>query len=411
VILDLMQGETDLSKVRQIENLVSEQYLASLLQENFKSTQNNSVSNVLALSAFFALKAKKLNEPGSVSALVSNEAVANYFMNNSIYTCSFINTQGYVEQKGKSLYQAQNQLHVIESLLRYHFTVSELKPPQLNCLLDTLCEILLNVNCTFRESAVLGCFDSLRSLGSKFKVPLFTTMFEKLTQVSLRPSPKLAENEFQVKQSLMIGKKIQFVVKMLYNVPESEAHQFNAQLLEKQEFFLLLRMICHPFVSEKTKDLMHILRSLTDILDRQAELNGDNREFALPSYFRKYFDDIVQYALVQRSGILSPNETLRQIAKNMLICLGWQGYLRNYIEKLVTILNYKGVEHAIKLRALIKKAASGIGPYEMMFFSEVSKDLLKLMEPKDTQIQQQELQTAQKAESEDPETFEEEEKK
>jgi hypothetical protein len=78
----------------------------------------------------------------------------------------------------------------------------------------------------------------------------------------------------------------------------------------------------------------------------------------------------------------------------MLICLGWQGYLGDYIGRLVTILNYKGVEHAVKLRALVKKAASGVGHYEMMFYSEVSKDLLKLLEPKDDEIQSQELQTA-----------------
>jgi hypothetical protein len=30
---------------------------------------------------------------------------------------------------------------------------------------------------------------------------------------------------------------------------------------------------------------MRILRSLTDIMDKLAELNGDNRELTLPSYF------------------------------------------------------------------------------------------------------------------------------
>jgi hypothetical protein len=291
--LDLIQGEADLARLKQIDNLVSEQFLASLLQENFKSTQSMNISNILSLAAFFALKAKKLNEPGSVSVLVNNEQVANYFTNNSKYACSFINTQGYIEQKQKSYYDTQNQLHVMEGLLRYHFVVSPLKPAQLNCLLDTLCEILLNVNCKFREGAILNCFSSLRALGSQFKVPLFKAMFEKISEVSQRPLPRLAENEFMVRQGLMVGKKVQFVVKMLYNAPEEEAHQFNAELLEKQEFFLLLRMICHPFVSAQTKDLMHILRSLTEIMDRQAELNGDNRELALPSYFQKYFDDIV----------------------------------------------------------------------------------------------------------------------
>ena len=64
------------------------------------------------------------------------------------------------------------------------------------------------------------------------------------------------------------------------------------------------------------------MRTLTDIMDKQAELN-ENRELTLPSYFKKYINEIINYALVQRTGILSPNKILREIATNMLICLGW----------------------------------------------------------------------------------------
>ena len=42
-------------------------------------------------------------------------------------------------------------------------------------------------------------------------------------------------------------------------------------MLEKQEFFLLLRTICHPYVSAQSKDLMIIMRTLTDIMDNQAQ--------------------------------------------------------------------------------------------------------------------------------------------
>lgn len=184
---------------------------------------------------------------------------------------------------------------------------------------------------------------------------------------------------------------------MLYDASGDSQQPARAAFLEKQEFFLLLRTICHPYVSARSKDLMGILRCLTDILDKQAELNGNNRELTLPSYFQKYFDDIVQYALVERTGILSPNVTLREIAKNMLICLGWQGYLGDFIGKLVVILDYRPVELAVKLRATIKKEASVIGPYDMMFYSEVTKDLLRLLDEKDTQIQTHELQMSQQS--------------
>ena len=113
------------------------------------------------------------------------------------------------------------------------------------------------------------------------------------------------------------------VVKMLYDIPSQATEGERSAHLDKQEFFQLLRTICHPAVSARPHDLMRILRSLTDVMDRKASINGDNRELALPSYFEKYFDEIIQYALVQRTGIMSRNKTLQQIAKNMLICLGW----------------------------------------------------------------------------------------
>jgi hypothetical protein len=79
-------------------------------------------------------------------------------------------------------------------------------------------------------------------------------------------------------------------MKMLYGSSATNGYKRGAVLLESQEFFLLLRTICHPYVSAKSKDLMIIMRTLTDIMDKQAELNEDNRDLSLPSYFKKYID-------------------------------------------------------------------------------------------------------------------------
>ena len=43
---------------------------------------------------------------------------------------------------------------------------------------------------------------------------------------------------------------------------------------------------------------------------------------------------------------------------------------------------------------MIKKESSSIGPYDLMFFSEVTKDLSKLLDDKDKQIAQSEIQSA-----------------
>lgn len=70
----------------------------------------------------------------------------------------------------------------------------------------------------------------------------------------------------------------------------------------------------------------------------------------------------------------------------MLICLGWQGYLSEYISKLVVLLDYKPIELAVKLKQLIEKEKSAIGPYDMMFYAAMSRDLQQLFSEKDTQI-------------------------
>lgn len=114
-------------------------------------------------------------------------------------------------------------------------------------------------------------------------------------------------------------------MKMLYGFNNKTKYVRNT-ILEKSEFFFLLRTICHPYVSHESKDLMKIVNTLSKILDQQAEGNSQNKDFTLFKYFEKYIDEIIQYALVQRTGILSPNHTLREIGKNILICLGWQGY-------------------------------------------------------------------------------------
>jgi hypothetical protein len=146
---------------------------------------------------------------------------------------------------------------------------------------------------TFRENVVLSCFENLQYLESKFTIPLFKTMFEKISEVSARPAPKLLADENRHLQCLSLGKKLQFVMKMLYGSSKTNNYKRGPVLLGSQEFFLLLRTICHPFVSAKSKDLMIITRTLTDIMDKQAELNEDNRELTLPSYFKKYINEII----------------------------------------------------------------------------------------------------------------------
>ena len=63
----------------------------------------------------------------------------------------------------------------------------------------------------------------------------------------------------------------------------------------------------------------------------------------------------------------------------MLICLGWQGYLPEFIGQLVTILNYRPIERTVKLKALITQEMGAIGSFDLQFYSVVTKDLQGLL--------------------------------
>lgn len=71
ILLNLMKTEGDVGKLQQIDNIVGAQLMTSLMQENFKSILN--YSNILALAAFQAIKAKKFNDLSGLSALLQND--------------------------------------------------------------------------------------------------------------------------------------------------------------------------------------------------------------------------------------------------------------------------------------------------------------------------------------------------
>lgn len=81
----------------------------------------------------------------------------------------------------------------------------------------------------------------------------------------------------------------------------------------------------------------------------------------------------------------------------MLICLGWQGYLSEFIGQLVTILDYRPIERTVKLKALIAQEMGAIGSFDLQFYSVVTKDLQGLLQEKDEEIEKSEIQASQAA--------------
>lgn len=60
---------------------------------------------------------------------------------------------------------------------------------------------------------------------------------------------------------------------------------------------------------------------------KDLEQHMKDKEKTLHNYFEMYGEEITNYALLQRTGILSPNNILKTLSSNMLVCLGKYGQL------------------------------------------------------------------------------------
>lgn len=72
------------------------------------------------------------------------------------------------------------------------------------------------------------------------------------------------------------------------------------------------------------------------------------------------------------------------MASNMLILLGQQGHLNLFIERMVTILAYEPIQLLDKLQELFNQEFSRISHYDLIFYSEITKDLLTVFDEKDS---------------------------
>lgn len=99
-------------------------------------------------------------------------------------------------------------------------------------------------------------------------MPLFKTLFEKLSELSSRPALKKEDDE-KGEAGLKVGRRVHLAFKMLYDCPSDKSGTSrDTPQLGREEFFLLVRTICHPLVSARGPDLMGILRSLTEIMEK-----------------------------------------------------------------------------------------------------------------------------------------------
>lgn len=84
---------------------------------------------------------------------------------------------------------------------------------------------------------------------------------------------------------------------------------------------------------------------------------------------------------------------LRATAINIGVALASQGLLGSFIDDIVKILNYKPLEMITKMETVITEEFDRISFYDLMHYSEVSRDLLKVFDERDAATIKRELTT------------------
>jgi len=151
--------------------------------------------------------------------------------------------------------------------------------------------------------------------------------------------------------------------------------------LTPDEFIFLVKLICHPLVSPTNRALLILIKSLEELFPQGK----------LCSHFESVSAPLIDYAFRSRSGILSPNPTLRAMAINIGVALSSQKLMTAFIGDVVTILNYKPLEMVNKLERIFREEFDRISFYDLMLYSEVSKDLLNVFRERDQGVVKREL--------------------
>ncbi len=224
-------------------------------------------------------------------------------------------------------------------------------------------EYLLNDNYVFREKLVFTCIEDLCKTFSDNIIPGFLkSLFNKVKQIDSRPREENAHLP-----SLSLTDRIKFILKTMLKNSKNE--------IQKSDILTLFKIMCHPSISKTQRDLVTIQGDIDSALKDNAH--------TLQYYIDTYANEIVTYALFERTGILSPNKTLRAMSTNLLVLLGIYGKLELFIADIAKILTYKPLELIAKLEILFEREFDRISYYDLMFYSEMTKDLLTVFNDKD----------------------------
>ena len=94
-------------------------------------------------------------------------------------------------------------------------------------------------------------------------------------------------------------------------------------------------------------------------------------------------DALITQFLKERTGILSPDLTVAKIAENVLRLMGAEGCLHKILPEMMPIFNYKPVEMLEKVEKLFIAEFDKISHYDLMFYAEMTRDMLGMYSDKD----------------------------
>jgi hypothetical protein len=101
------------------------------------------------------------------------------------------------------------------------------------------------------------------------------------------------------------------------------------------------------------------------------------------SLFQQHHLAIVELFVRQRTGFLSPDAEVRNLASNVLIALAWAGHLDKFITHVSPVFSYSSLERLETLEALLIQEFDKISHYDLLYFSEITKGLAGTFDERD----------------------------
>ena len=259
-----------------------------------------------------------------------------------------------------------------------------LNKTQEGVLMNTLLEYVTNEEYNFRPDAVYRAVQEVvERCTSEQAIQTLEAILDKQNQILGRPIVVVKDPEAEIKMpnvalSLRIRNTCLIIVEGLVKQKKELGYDL---------FTLTLQALLFEVTCTSVKDLRAIFARLSTLFGPEN----------LYSLFNAHKDQLIDQFLKRRTGILSPDLRVRKLAHNILICLCWSGALEEVLVSMEPIFNYKPVQMLDKMESLLKSEFDKIPHYDLLFYSEMSKDLLKIFDQKNTECLEKALRIPNQA--------------